>query len=434
MSSARLSGSPSFVTEPKSWDVDLLDYGALELSADTINVSLAGVSTSARQDTGNASLAAALTELQSILAKLNASIAVTGTVTANAGTNLNTSALGTETTLAAIKTQTDKLAFTGSLLQTSASLVGSGGDGAILDGTNPLVKATVTASNALKVDGSAVTQPVSVSAALPTGANSIGQVTANAGTNLNTSALATVAKQPALGVAGTASSNVITVQGIQDMTSVITEITTGAGAFAAKTFAGDAPAHSLRGLVTHSIDRANTDTGSTAPSNANLIGARVDAVAPSGYLDSRIQPLSLTTGGSLRTDVISALPEGTNVIGHVIVDSAPSSASAATALAVDADAGYSDGATGQALTQTLDGRLRVVTSGLVSDTPESYISGTMRTLSLNSDGRLRVSAVPAPTYLEMFMDESNIIFDMPALTSNSNIWDVGASSPRGALR
>lgn len=43
--------------------------------------------------------------------------------------------------------------------------------------------AAVTASNALKVDGSAVTQPVS------------GTVTANAGTNLNTSALATSANQ-----------------------------------------------------------------------------------------------------------------------------------------------------------------------------------------------------------------------------------------------
>jgi hypothetical protein len=38
---------------------------------------------------------------------------------------------------------------------------GGGGDGAILDGAVPTRKATVTASNALKVDGSAVTQPVS---------------------------------------------------------------------------------------------------------------------------------------------------------------------------------------------------------------------------------------------------------------------------------
>jgi|ERR1700676_594078 len=45
-----------------------------------------------------------------------------------------------------------------------------------------------------------------------------GTVTANAGTNLNTSALATVAKQPALGTAGTASADVLSVQGIASMT------------------------------------------------------------------------------------------------------------------------------------------------------------------------------------------------------------------------
>src|SRR3982751_4496121 len=38
---------------------------------------------------------------------------------------------------------------------------GGGGDGAILDGVTPTIKATVTASKALKVDGSAVVQPVS---------------------------------------------------------------------------------------------------------------------------------------------------------------------------------------------------------------------------------------------------------------------------------
>lgn len=64
------------------------------------------------------------------------------------------------------------------------------------------VIATQTVAANLKVDGSAVTQPVS------------GTVTANAGTNLNTSLLATAAKQPALGTAGTASADVITVQGV----------------------------------------------------------------------------------------------------------------------------------------------------------------------------------------------------------------------------
>ncbi len=65
--------------------------------------------------------------------------------------------------------------------------------------------ATVS-SNALKVDNSGVTQPVS------------GTVTANIGT---VGTLATAAKQPALGTAGTASSDVISVQGITSMTPLL---------------------------------------------------------------------------------------------------------------------------------------------------------------------------------------------------------------------
>lgn len=83
----------------------------------------------------------------------------------------------------------------------------------LVDGTLGGTTKVGASSNGLKVDGSAVTQPVSgtfwqstqpVSAAslpLPTGA-------------------ATSAKQPALGTAGTASSDVLTVQGIASMTAL----------------------------------------------------------------------------------------------------------------------------------------------------------------------------------------------------------------------
>lgn len=61
----------------------------------------------------------------------------------------------------------------------------------------------IASMTALKVDGSAVTQPVSASSLpLPTGAS-------------------TAAKQPALGTAGTASADVITVQGITSMTPLL---------------------------------------------------------------------------------------------------------------------------------------------------------------------------------------------------------------------
>lgn len=108
---------------------------------------------------------------------------VSGTVTANAGTNLNTSALALETggNLASIKTDADNL----NLAQGSTT---SGQKGNLTLGavttaaptyttaqSNPL---SLTTSGLLRVDGSGSTQPIS------------GSVTANAGTNLNTSALA----------------------------------------------------------------------------------------------------------------------------------------------------------------------------------------------------------------------------------------------------
>lgn len=67
-------------------------------------------------------------------------------------------------------------------------------------------------------------------------------VTANAGTNLNTSALATVAKQPALGTAGTASTDVITVQGIASMTKLLVtpDLPTGASTAAKQPALGTA--------------------------------------------------------------------------------------------------------------------------------------------------------------------------------------------------
>lgn len=85
----------------------------------------------------------------------------------------------------------------------------------------------VTVSNTVTVDGSGVTQPVSAAALpLPAGAATAAlqlpdghNVIANAGTNLNTSALlTTAAHDAALGTAGTADAQVRSVQGITGMT------------------------------------------------------------------------------------------------------------------------------------------------------------------------------------------------------------------------
>ncbi len=87
--------------------------------------------------------------------------------------------------------------------------------------TNPVVGQAglaggtgVDAANALRVS-------LATNIALPTGSNVIGQVTANAGTNLNTSTLlTTTAHDAAFGTAGSADAQVRTIQGVASMTPV----------------------------------------------------------------------------------------------------------------------------------------------------------------------------------------------------------------------
>lgn len=171
---------------------------------------------------------------------------VSGTVTANAGTNLNTSLLALESggNLASVKTNTDNL----NLSQGSTT---SGQKGPIIQGavttaaptyttaqTNPL---SLTTAGALRTDSSATTQPVS------------GTVTANAGTNLNTSALA---------------------------------LESGGNLASVKT----------------NTDNLNLSQASTTSGQkGNLILGAVTTAAPS-YTTAQSNPLSLTTGGGLRVD------------------------------------------------------------------------------------------------------------------------------------
>lgn len=109
----------------------------------------------------------------------------------------------------------------------------------ILDtaGTNT---ATVSAAGAVKVDGSAVTQPVSnASLPLPAGAS-------------------TAAKQPALGTAGTASADVLSVQGIASMTALKTD-----GSGVTQPVSGTVTANAGTNLNTSALALDATLTGGT---------------------------------------------------------------------------------------------------------------------------------------------------------------------------
>jgi hypothetical protein len=151
------------------------------------------------------------------------------------------------------------------------------------------VDLTDTTANAvaIKVDNSAVTQPVS------------GTITANAGTGTFTvdgsgvtqpvsaaslplpTGASTSAKQPALGTAGTASSDVITVQGIASMTALKVD--------------GSATTQPVSGTVT-----ANAGTGSFTVAQSTAANLKVDisgsaANTTAGLISTKIDQ---TTNGT----------------------------------------------------------------------------------------------------------------------------------------
>jgi hypothetical protein len=104
--------------------------------------------------------------------------AITGTVTANAGTNLNTSLLQLDTTGAKLNVAQSTALGTnvGPMVQGSVT---AGAPTYTTGNINPL---SLTTSGALRVDGSGVTQPVSLTSTTITGSVTVAQAT---GTNLH---------------------------------------------------------------------------------------------------------------------------------------------------------------------------------------------------------------------------------------------------------
>lgn len=184
--------------------VNAVQSGSWSLLNITGTVSLpTGASTSALQNTINTSLGTINTTLGSPF-QSGGSIGNTAFI-ANAGTNLNTSALALESGghLASMDTKLSTINTTlGTPMQNSGGSV-TANAGTNLNTSALALDSTVakdsslstlnTSVNTLLKPAStlaAVTTLGTITNALPTGANVIGQVTANAGTNLNTSALA----------------------------------------------------------------------------------------------------------------------------------------------------------------------------------------------------------------------------------------------------
>lgn len=180
--------------------------------------------------------------------------------------------------------------------------------------------AAVSASNALKVDGSAVTQPVSGTVTVNAGSGTFtvsGTVTANAGTNLNTSALALDTS-----VNGLLLSQGSTTSG-QKGPLHLGAVTTGAPSYTtaqssplslttagALRVDGSAVTQPISGTVTAN-NSANGTTGGTAPGAATQVG---------GVNSGNLIALSVDSSGRANIGAInSALPAGANSIGTVVL-------------------------------------------------------------------------------------------------------------------
>ena len=168
-----------------------------------------------------------------------------------------------------------------------------------------------TSANGIKVDGSAVTQPVSGSVSISGTASISGTVTANAGTNLNTSALALESGGNLAGINGKL------------------------GSLGQKTMSGSAPvviasdqsSIPVSGTIT-ATNSANGNTGSAVPTQATQVAGsdgtnlRALKVSSAGVLSvdgsAVTQPVSGTVSVS-NTSFIATQATGTNL--HTVVDS-----------------------------------------------------------------------------------------------------------------
>lgn len=224
-----------------------------------------------------------------------------------------------------------------------------------LDGTNKAavtssgalkvdLSATTANSTAVKVDGSAATQPVSASSLpLPTGA-------------------ATAAKQPSLGTAGSASTDVITVQGISSMTALKTD----GSAVTQPVSASSLP------LPTGAATSANQSTANTSLGNIDTnAGTTTDAAATAGStgtISAKLRRISADID-SIKTNTSSATPAGSNIIGSVGIDQ--TTPGTTNNITVSAQSGAGTANQVKDITQYSDGK----SSGIL-DTGISVYNGT----------------------------------------------------------
>lgn len=255
-----------------------------------------------------------------------------------------------------------------------------------------------------------------------------GSVTANAGTNLNTSALALETTLSSLNAKVTAvNTGSVTVVSAPTTTVTATDLDIRNLVFATDTV--DVSGSSV--AVSGSVAVTGTFWQATQPISAATLplptGAATEAKQDTGNSSlSTIAAKDFSTETTLalikaKTDNLDVTLSGGGT--HVIVDSMPAAASAATATEEAPE--YTEAAS-EAFSQDLSGNLRVRVSALVSDAPQPLLDNTIQPLSLTNDGRLRVATVDARVSVGFFrQDEEKMWGDLePDYAYSGSPWNV----------
>lgn len=309
----------------------------------------------------------------------NGSNIVTAVSTANPLPITGTISVGSTTDESAFTAGTSTTGPIAGVFNDAVATLTSGQQGTIRSTTNRGLHINIrnaagteiaTSSNPLRIDPTgSTTQPVS------------GTVTANAGTNLNTSALA--------------------LESGGNLASIKTD-----------------------------VDNLNLSQGSTTSGQkGNLILGAVTTSAPT-YTTAQSSPFSLDTSGNLRTTTV--LGAGTNVIGHVITDSGSTTAVTGTVSisgTVTANIGTTNGlaldtsVNGLLLAQgsTTSGQSGPLIQTATTTSAPTYTTAKTNPLSTTTAGALRVdgSGTTQPVSLS-----STTITGTVAVTQSTSPWVV----------
>lgn len=241
----------------------------------------------------------------------------------------------------------------------------------------------------------------------------------------------TAAKQPALGTAGSASSDVLTVQGIASMTALKTDSSAVTQPISASSLPlpTGASTSALQTTGNTSLSTIATNTGNI-PANltvtSNALQVTQTTATPAGTnLIGKVGIDQTTPGTTNGVQVNAALPAGSNVIGHVINDASSAvighvinDASSAVIGHVIADSGSTTVVTGTPtvnLTQvgssnvslgqtTGASSIPVVTASDIAlstgavRTATGNLTATSQTVTINTSGATTILFMPTGTF------------------------------------